>query len=404
MTGPLWLLDGRLPDGSAVDLCCSDGIITAIEPARRRDAEDGIDCGGGLLGPAFTDGHLHLDKTFAGLSFVPHRPGESVAERIAAERSLRADIPAPVSQRGAALIGQIVGHGTLRLRSHVDIDPDCRLDHLHQLLALRERFADLVDIQIVAFPQSGILRSPGIADLMDEALRLGADLVGGLDPVGYDGDMAGHLDAVFALADRHGVGVDLHLHDGGETGLETLRAIAERTAASGLGGHVAVSHAFALGEPIEIGPTLDALARHGVAIMTNGPGPVPMPPVMRLRAAGVTVFAGSDNIRDAWSPYGDGDMLHRAAIIGYRQGANTDAELAALYDIVTGGTARALGYTEGRLSVGAPANLVVMAEGSPQEAVVGHGPRRAVLRAGRVVARDGTLGAAWRDAIDALAA
>ena len=124
---------------------------------------------------------------------------------------------------------QVVASGTLHMRSHVDIDNQLGLKNLHEILKVRERFRDLVTIQIVAFPQSGILRSPGTAELLDAAIAEGADLVGGLDPVGIDGDLDGHLDAIFAIAERRGVGVDIHLHDGGEGGIAQMPAIAERT-------------------------------------------------------------------------------------------------------------------------------------------------------------------------------
>ena len=123
-----------------------------------------------------------------------------------------------------------------------------------------------MDIQIVAFPQNGILRDPGTAELLDEALAAGADLIGGLDPAGIDGDVKGHLDVVFGLAERHGVGVDIHLHDAGALGCFELRDIAARTIATGLQGRVAVSHAFALGsdDTADVEATLAAArARQG---------------------------------------------------------------------------------------------------------------------------------------------
>jgi cytosine deaminase len=156
----------------------------------------------------------------------------------------------------------VVASGTLHMRSHVDIDNQLGLKNLHAVLAVREKFRDLVTIEIVAFPQSGIARSPGTAKLLDEAIAAGADLVGGLDPVGIDRDLDGHLDAVFAIATRRGVGIDIHLHDGGEGGLAEVVAIAERTKANGLNGKVAISHAFALGSvPIDLAKrTADLLA------------------------------------------------------------------------------------------------------------------------------------------------
>ena len=151
------------------------------------------------------------------------------------------------TETGANLVKQVVATGTLHMRSHVDIDNQLGLKNLHAILAVRERFRDLVTIQIVAFPQSGIVRSPGTAELLDAAIAEGADLVGGLDPVGIDRDLDGHLDAIFGVAEKRGVGVDIHLHDGGEAASPRCTRSPHRTEAAGLKGKVAMSHAFALG-------------------------------------------------------------------------------------------------------------------------------------------------------------
>jgi cytosine deaminase len=224
-------------------------------------------------------------------------------------------------------------------------------------------------------------------------MREGADLVGGLDPAGIDEDVNGHLDAVFAIAERRGAGIDIHLHDPGPLGCFELRQIAARALAAGLAGRVAVSHAYALGgvDEEELNRTLEALARADVAIMTNGPGPVPMPPVRKLVAAGVRVFSGSDNIRDAWSPYGNGDMLERATWIGYRQGMSADSDLELAFDLGNGRSAQVLGLADHGLRIGAAADLVAIPSGSIAEAVASHPPRAMVMKRGRVVAGDANL-------------
>ena len=394
MTLPMVLANATLADGHRADMEIADQRITAIRPADSllRDTQQ-LDLGGALLLPGLIDGHLHLDKTLLGLPFQPHRPGESVAQRIAAEKMLRRTLPLSIEARAVKLVRQIAAYGTTSIRSHVDIDKDVGLEGLHALLRVREKVRHLLEIQIVAFPQSGVISHPGAADLLDQAIREGADLVGGLDPAGIDGDVHGQLDVIFSIAERHGVGLDVHLHDPGSLGCFELRQISARTIVSGLESRVAVSHAFALGEvdESEFKATADALARAGVAIMTNGPGPVPMPPVKRLRAAGVTVFAGSDNIRDAWSPYGNGDMLERAMLIGYRQGFLADQDLALAIDLVTEAPAAALGLGGCALKQDAWADLVVVPASSITEAVVCHPARALVMKRGRIIARDGAL-------------
>jgi cytosine deaminase len=389
------LANAILADGRRADLRLAAGRIAEIAAPglHAREGEERIDLAGALLVAAFVDGHIHLDKTLLGRPFQPHLRGETVAERIAREKEMRRDLAHPVEERARHLIRQVVGYGTAAVRSHVDIDSEVRLSGLHALIGAREAAQDLIDIQIVAFPQSGIMVDPGVEDLLDQAIRDGADLVGGLDPAGIDDDVNGHLDAIFSIAERHGVGLDIHLHDPGPLGCFELRQIATRAAALGLEGRVAVSHAFALGDvdEKEFGRTAEALARADVAIMTNGPGPVPMPPIKRLVAAGVRVFAGSDNIRDAWSPYGNGDMLERAMLIGYRQGFLADADLELAFDLANGAAARILGLADHGLKIGAAADLVAIPAASIAEAVASHPPRTLVMKRGRVVARDGSL-------------
>jgi cytosine deaminase len=280
----------------------------------------------------------------------------------------------------------------LALRSHVDIDTEIGLKGLESVLSLKESHGHLVDIQTVAFPQSGVIRDAGTADLLDAAIAAGADLVGGLDPAGIDNDIDGHLDAIFGIASKHGVGLDIHLHDGEALGALELREIAARGRALGLEGRLAVSHAFCLGEldDADFGRTAEALAEAGVAIMTTGPGPVPMPPVKRLKRYGVRVFCGSDNIRDAWSPFGNGDMLERAGVVCDRQNFRSDADLEEAFALATDAPAAVLGRPT-PLQVGAKADFLILPAGSIAEAVAARPVDRAVFRNGVVVARGGRL-------------
>ena len=392
----LVLADARLADGRSVDVAVTDGTIDAVTLAGEQPRTGGaarLDCAGALLVPSFVEGHIHLDKTLLGMPLIPHRPGPTVLDRVRNEKELRATLGLSIEQRGGRLVEQVVAFGTGALRTHVDIDTDIGLSGLEAVLRLKEAYRGLVDIEIVAFPQSGILRDPGTADLLGAAIDAGADLVGGLDPAGIDLDVEGHLDAVFGLAARKGKGIDIHLHDPGPLGAFELRAIAARTLAAGLQGRVVVSHAYGLGatDDADFGRTAEVLARAEVAIMTNAPGVGPMPPVLRLAAAGVTVFAGSDNIRDAWWPYGDGDMLDRAAVIGYRQGFFTNEDLAHAFAMITDIPARVLGRERYGIAPGQAADLVLLPAGSVAEAVLDHPRRRTVLKGGRIVARDGML-------------
>jgi len=394
------LANARLPEGGFADLEIAGGLIAALHaPGSADPAGERIDLAGALVLPALVDGHIHLDKTHWGAPRLPHVEGRGVRERIAAERVERHRVALPIEARAAALIRTLIANGTTRARSHVDIDNDVGLANLEAVLRVREAFRDWINIQLVAFPQSGVTTEKGAPDLIAAALSAGADLVGGLDPAGFDGDVKSQLDIVFGLAERFGKGIDIHLHDSGKTGAAELRDIAERTIAAGMQGRVAVSHAFALGSivPDVFAETADTLARAEVAIMTSCPPSAPVPPVGRLRARGVTLFAGSDNIRDCWSPYGNGDMLDRAAIIAERHAMFTDRELEHAFALATSEADKALGGPRRGLRAGTVADLVVVAAASVADAVIDRPPRSLVLRAGRIAAENSVAAAALQE-------
>lgn len=285
-------------DGRTRDLAVRDGCF--VDPNELNNDAEMIDLDGLLALPAFIEGHIHLDKSFVGDNWRPHRPADDLGQRLTIEKQLLAGA-LPVQDRADALLAQAHRLGTVAMRSHVDVDASLKLDHLHAVMAACEPWRGKVDVEIVAFPQAGILASPGTADLLDAAVREGASVVGGLDPSAFDGDADAHLDVVFGVAERHGVKIDIHLHEPGQQGIEQLRRIALRTRAAAMQGKVAVSHAYALGdvERDEAARTADLLADAGVAIMTNAPGNRAFPPISLLRRAEVRVFAGNDNIRDA---------------------------------------------------------------------------------------------------------
>lgn len=384
-------INARLADGFSGTLGVNSGRVAARLPQGTTFvAQETIDLGNALVLPGLVEGHIHLDTSFYGDAWKPHKPdtnGFSVRERVAFQMANLAKA-APMRERAENQLALCVGHGTTHMRSHVMVDATIGLSHVEAILAVREAWRDVIDIQLVAFPQSGILTSPGTASLLADAVSMGCDLVGGLDPATLDRDIEAHLDAVFGVAESHGVGVDIHLHDAGTLGVFEIEQICVRATALGLSGKVAVSHAYCLGQvaETELKRSADLLARSGVAIMTIAPPNGPFPPVAALRAAGVTVFSGSDNIRDSWWPYGDGDMLGRANMIGHRSAFFTDDQLLDAFDVVTEGGAKALGIHNYGLSVGDWADLVVVDALHVPQAVVGVPRSRNVFKRGKLVA------------------
>ena len=386
-----------LPDGTRAAFAVAAGRIEAVlaEGAPRPGAASIVDFGGRLVAPGFVEGHIHLDTSFWGEAWKPHKPctaGFDVHERVRFQNENLAEAD-PLDVRARRQLELCLAQGSTRMRSHVMIDLNVGLSHVETLLAVREEYAGLIDLQLCAFPQSGVLKSPGVDALMDEAMAMGCDVVGGLDPAAFDRDVEGQLNVVFALAEKHGKPIDIHLHDHGTLGVFEIERICERTVAAGMQGRVGVSHAYGLGDvtPDQQKKAADVIAAAGVAIMTNAPGAHPFPPVALLRAAGATVWSGCDNIRDSWWPYGDGDMLGRAQMIGYRSGFNTDAQLAEAFDVVTEAGARVLGLSDYGLRAGAAADFVVLPVENVPEAVVAAPAAREVWKNGRLIARDGRM-------------
>ena len=377
-------------DDRPIDVRVEDGRITAL--GSRLTAPPGtpvLEAAGRLLIPGLVDSHLHLDKTLMGEPWVPLPAARDLAGRIAAQDRVLGD-PArrPTAERAAALVRSALGFGTTALRSHVDVTPEIGLRGVEALLRVREQFAGLVDIQLVAFPQKGVVQAPGTEALLDEALGLGVEVLGGIDPGGIDRDVEGHLRCLFRLAARHGAELDIHLHDPGHLGGFELERIAAWTRAEGFGRRVTVSHAYALGElpDAERLRLMERLAGAGITIMTNGSGVSAIPRVRELWATGVRLAIGSDNVHDPWWPWGRGDMLERAFLVSYRNGLRTDPELRRALEAATLVGGELLGLGPYGLAVGARADLVVVDAECAPEAVAAHPPRLAVIKGGKVVA------------------
>ncbi|CAN5126299.1 amidohydrolase [soil metagenome] len=390
-------IDALLADGRRVDLDVVDGVVVSIDAAAAStaagDRADTIDLHGRLLLPSLCDGHLHLDKTLMGLPWLPHAAEPFRMSRIETDKKILPHLALSTEQRAINLVRRCVSFGTGYLRTHVDIDLESGLAKLEGVLAARDRCRDIARIEIVAFPQSGVMRRPGTLALMEQAIVLGADLVGGLDPSEIDRDPRGQLDGIFDIANRHGRGVDIHLHEPGELGLFSVQEICDRSLALGMQGKVTISHCFCLGDIREskLRTTLESMSRAGVMVVTHGAANSGFPPVALLHEYGVNVFAGNDDIRDTWSPYGTGDMLERVAYIGWRADLRRDEAVEFAYALGSWHGATAMGIADYGIAVGHPANFFTIEAGSIAEAVAGHVRREQVVWNGRLVAEQGQM-------------
>ncbi len=391
--------------GDPADVTLDAGVITAVGPVATDGAAPGdggtgpaatVDGRGRILLPSFSDVHVHLDSTRLGLPFRPHTGTPGVWNMMLNDRNNWRDAEASITERATHTLGAMISRGTTRVRSYAQVDADAGLERFEAVLAARETRRSRADVAVIAFPQAGLLREPGSAEVLEEALKLGADVVGGIDPCALDRDPVRHLDIVFGLAEKYGLPVDIHLHEPGQLGLFSTQLILERTKALGMQGLVTISHAFCLAElpAVELDELIGQMAALDVSVATVAPAGWVLP-LEQLTAAGVRVGLGEDGQRDYWSPYGNADMLDRTWQLAFTNKFRADQLIehcAAVAGIggasVIDPAARRLASVADRpgLSVGDPAELVLVEGDTVSAAVMDKLPGRTVIHRGTVVA------------------
>lgn len=394
MSSNLLIRGGRPNGGAVADILIQSGKITQIGDTVVAPADTVIESVDGMLVfPGLVEAHTHLDKTLWGMQWHENTVGPSLQDKIDHERLARKSWGIDPALQSARQVELSVSQGTTHILSHVDIDTENGLSCLEGVLQTKEKYQGIVDIQLAAFPQSGLMLRPGTAQLMDAAMALGCDWVGGLDPYSIDRDPKGHLDTIFGLAQKYARPIDIHLHEPEEMGAQTLSLIFERTKALGMASKVTISHAFCLGSERGhiVNPLIDQILELDIAIVTTGPIGWSSPPIKRLIDAGVRVGGGSDGVRDTWKHYGNADMLERAMFIGMRNRFTRDDEMSAALDICTHGGAAVMNIEQGSygLEVGCDADLFVIEADNVSLAVAMHPPRKLVVKRGQVVGRDG---------------
>lgn len=387
----LLIRDIRPMGGAPADILIDQGRILRIAPGIDAPGVPVEEGHGAVAVPGLVEAHTHLDKTLMGMGWYENAVGADLRAMIDNERSERRRLNHDAHRQSMRHALALAGNGTTHIRTHVDVDTENGLAAIEGVLQTRDALRGIVEIEIVAFPQSGLMIRPGTADLLDQAMALGADLVGGLDPCGIDRDPKGHLDTIFDIADRHGRGIDIHLHEGGDLGAFSMELILERTRALGMKGQVAISHAFCLGMPDwqRTEALLAALADLDVAILTTGAPSREVPAVKRVLDAGLRMGAGCDGVLDTWNPWNRPDMLDRARIVAQKNNFRSDADVALALHVCSTGGAAVMGVTDHLLEEGRPADLALLPGSTLAEAVATGGPVALTLKGGHVTGRNG---------------
>jgi cytosine/creatinine deaminase len=379
-----------------VDIAIAGGRIVASGPSLRVEAIEEIDAGGGLVTPSYVNPHLHLCKVWT-LPMMAEEALKAYREPGMADSAAAIDLASkiketydaswivPNARRALALAAL---YGNLHVRAFADVDRKARLEGVKALLAVRDEFRGIVDLQVVAFAQDGIVREPGADRLMEEAMEMGADVVGGI-PWIEPGDAAAreHIRVCFDLAQRYDKDVSMLLDDVGDPAMRTLEMMASEAIRRGWQGRALAHHcrAMALYPPEVFGPLIDLLRSARVSVVSDPhTGPLHAR-VTELLAAGVNVCLGQDDISDAYYPFGRNNMLEVAFLAAHLLGMTARVEIEMLYDMVTSHAARAMNIDDFGLAAGAPAHLVVRAEADVVDALRFHGRPLHVISHGRRV-------------------
>ena len=395
------LLRNAFPAGGdgLVDLGVDAGRFVPVDATTT--AREVVDLAGRLVTPPLVEPHIHLDAVLTVGQPRPNVSG-SLFEGIAvwAERVRHLTVE-DVQARVRQVLRWQLANGVQHVRSHVDVcDPELRA--LRALVELREEARGLVDLQLVAFPQQGILSFDGGVDLMRRAVRLGVDVVGAIPHFELTReDGVESVQFAMALADEHGLRVDIHCDETDDDHSRFVEVMAAETIRRGMKGRVTASHTTAMHSygGAYAYRVISNIARAGLHMVTNpldnavlqgrfdaGPVRRGTTRVKELLAAGVNVAIGHDSVMDPWYPLGYGDPLQAAFVMVHLGHMSGDAELRRLIDMITYAPAAALGLESYGLADGNPADLVVFDAPSEADALRLVAPRFLVLRDGRVVA------------------
>ena len=386
----------RAQPSRLLDVAVAGGRIAAIGERIAGRADTEIDARGGLVTESFVNPHLHLCKVWTAAMIdelaMQAYHGAAMANAaaaidLAARVKARYDESwiAPNARRAVALAAL---HGSLHIRALADVDSKARLEGVKALLRVRDEFKGIVDVQVVAFAQDGIVRENGAAGLMREAMALGADVVGGIPWIeATDAHKAEHVRFCFELAEDFDKDVSMLLDDAGDASLRTLELMAREAIARGWQGRALAHHcrAMALYDAAYLGVLIPLLQRAKVPVVTDPhTGPLHAR-VKELLAAGITVCLGQDDISDAYYPFGRNNLLEVAFLASHLLWMTTRPEIERLYDMITVDAAKAMNVGDFGLAVGKPAHLVVLDAPDVIEALRWHAAPAHVISHGRPV-------------------
>ncbi len=391
---------GREP---LVDIAVDGERIAAVEPNVAAGAAREIDASASLVLPGLFNLHFHADKCLLGEIMRPNVSG-TLPEAIEITNDFKRNYdPAEVAERAVRAVRVGVMNGTTFFRLFADVGTIGGLRAARGLLLAREKMKQYCTIQVVAFPQEGIVRDPGAAELMEEAITEGCDIVGGLPWYEYtDAEAREHIDICFDIAKKHDLDIHMLVDDTDDANSRSLEYLALKTMREGFNGRVAASHCGAMAgyNDVYAAKIIDMVATSGVTISSNThinlvcsaridrePKRRGMARVKELLARGANVVTSQDDVSDPYYPFGKPDPLECASFMAHSAQLTMPHELEQVIDMITVNSARAARVDDYGIKPGARADLVVVGATSVHEALRMQPPRRHVFRSGREVAR-----------------
>jgi len=386
-----------------VDIAIDGEKISAVGSNLPAKGAKNIDAAGSLVLPGFFNLHYHADKCLLGEIMRPNVSG-TLPEAIEITNDFKRNYdPAEVAARAVRTIETGVKNGTTFFRLFCDVGTIGGLRAARGLLLTREKMKKHCRIQVVAFPQEGIVRDPGAAELMEEAIKEGCDVVGGLPWYEYsDEEARQHIDICFDLAKKHDLDIHMLVDDTDDANSRSLEYLALKTMREGFNGRVAASHCGAMAgyNDVYAAKVVDMVATAGVTISVNAhinlvcsarldhePRRRGIARVKELLARGANVVTSQDDVNDPYYPFGKPDPLECAAMMAHVAQLTLPHELESVVDMITVNSARAARVSDYGLAAGMRADLVVVGAPSVHEALRTQPPRRHVFKDGQEVAR-----------------
>jgi cytosine deaminase len=384
----------RTSQGEKYQIAIQDGKIVKIDPQVDGDSKKVIDAQGKLVTESFVNGHLHLCKVYT-LSMMDEAAMGAYTDGSMGGAMTAIELAANVKEQYneswiienvRKALNLAVKFGNTHIRAFADTDTKAKLEGVKALIRAREEFKDRVKVEVVAFPQDGVVRDPGAEEYIEEAMKLGADVVGGIPWIEYtDADAQEHIDRMFAIAMKYDKPVSMLIDDAGDPTLKTLEMLAVTTIKNGWEGRVTAQHSRAMAlYPEPYYRKIEYLLKRAQIGVVSDPQTGPLyARVKDLYKAGVRIALGQDDIADAYYPFGRNNMLEVAFLAAHLMWMNSRQEMEILYDLITTNAAQALGMEDHHLKVGGKADLVVLNAESVWEAIWNHEAPLYVIKTGK---------------------